>query len=128
MFAATVVLLAVMMQQLVAGVAYCFRCWAIGAGTLMVLAQAVSSAAGHLRLAVMQMICLQLLRCWLCCLCIFCSRRCLPIPNPGGYVFCLLLALPIFIGVAECVDCYIDACLYIFCCFLLFFFLPSFFV
>lgn len=46
MFAATVVLLAVMMQQLVAGVAYCFRCWAIGAGTLMVLAQAVSGAAG----------------------------------------------------------------------------------
>ncbi|WIA28105.1 hypothetical protein OEZ86_010685 [Tetradesmus obliquus] len=41
MFAATVVLLAVMMQQLVAGVAYCFRCWAIGAGTLMVLAQAM---------------------------------------------------------------------------------------
>jgi hypothetical protein len=47
MFAATVVLLAVMMQQLVAGVAYCFRCWAIGAGTLMVLAQAVSEVAGR---------------------------------------------------------------------------------
>jgi hypothetical protein len=47
MFAATVVLLAVMMQQLVAGVAYCFRCWAIGAGTLMVLAQAVSNVAGQ---------------------------------------------------------------------------------
>lgn len=47
LFAATVVLLAVMIQQLVAGVAHCFRCWAIGAGTLMVLAQAVSGWALH---------------------------------------------------------------------------------
>lgn len=41
-FAATFVMMVVMIQQLVAGVAHCFRCWAIGAGTCMVTAQAVS--------------------------------------------------------------------------------------
>jgi hypothetical protein len=40
-FAATVVMLVVLLQQLVAGVAHCFRCWALGAGTCMVVAQAV---------------------------------------------------------------------------------------
>lgn len=42
MFAATVVMLVVLLQQLVAGVAHCCRCWALGAGTCMVMAQAVS--------------------------------------------------------------------------------------
>ena len=41
-FAATVVMLVVLLQQLLAGVAHCFRCWALGAGTCMVMAQAVS--------------------------------------------------------------------------------------
>jgi hypothetical protein len=41
-FAATVVMLVVLLQQLVAGVAHCFQCWALGAGTCMVMAQAVS--------------------------------------------------------------------------------------
>jgi hypothetical protein len=41
-FSATVVMLVVLLQQLVAGVAHCFRCWALGAGTCMVMAQAVS--------------------------------------------------------------------------------------
>jgi hypothetical protein len=40
-FSATVVMLVVLLQQLVAGVAHCFRCWALGAGTCMVVAQAV---------------------------------------------------------------------------------------
>ncbi|KAF8072389.1 RCH2 [Scenedesmus sp. PABB004] len=40
-FAATVVLLVALLQQLAAGVAACFRCWAIGAGALMLLAQAM---------------------------------------------------------------------------------------
>lgn len=42
MFAATVVMLVVLLQQLLAGVTHCFRCWALGAGTCMVMAQAVS--------------------------------------------------------------------------------------
>lgn len=46
-FAATVVMLVVLLQQLVAGVAHCFRCWALGAGSCMVIAQAVSSS-GHM--------------------------------------------------------------------------------
>jgi hypothetical protein len=41
-FSATVVMLVVLLQQLVAGVAHCFQCWALGAGTCMVMAQAVS--------------------------------------------------------------------------------------
>lgn len=41
-FAATVMMMVVMIQQLVAGVAHCFRCWAIGAGACMMTAQAVS--------------------------------------------------------------------------------------
>lgn len=45
MFAATVVMLVVLLQQLVAGVAHCFQCWALGAGTCMVMAQAVSGGA-----------------------------------------------------------------------------------
>lgn len=44
-FAATVVMLVVLLQQLVAGVAHCFQCWALGAGTCMVVAQAVSGDA-----------------------------------------------------------------------------------
>lgn len=38
-FSATVVMLVVLLQQLVAGVAHCFRCWALGAGSCMVIAQ-----------------------------------------------------------------------------------------
>ena len=45
-FAATVVMLVVLLQQLVAGVTHCFRCWALGAGTCMVMAQAVSEIEG----------------------------------------------------------------------------------
>lgn len=41
-FAATVVMLVVLLQQLVAGVAHCFQGLALGAGTCMVMAQAVS--------------------------------------------------------------------------------------
>lgn len=41
LFAATVVCLVVMAERLVAGVAHCARCWALGAGTLMVITHAV---------------------------------------------------------------------------------------
>ena len=41
-FAATIVMIALLLQQVVAGVARCVRCWAVGAGATMMLAQLVS--------------------------------------------------------------------------------------
>jgi hypothetical protein len=51
LFSAAIVLVVIMLQQLVAGVASCVRCWAVGAGSVMVAAQAVgagrATAAGR---------------------------------------------------------------------------------
>lgn len=41
LFSTTIVLIVVMVQQLISGVAHCIRCWALGAGCLAVTAQAV---------------------------------------------------------------------------------------
>jgi hypothetical protein len=46
-FAATIVLIAVLLQQLVAGVALCLRCLAVATGTLMMVAQLVRHQAGQ---------------------------------------------------------------------------------
>jgi hypothetical protein len=51
-FAAALVSLVVLLQQVVAGVAHCFRYWALGAGTFMVMAQAVSVRAGRAAMGV----------------------------------------------------------------------------
>lgn len=44
LFSASAVVIVVLVQQLVAGVANCLQCWAISAGTLMIAAQGVSAA------------------------------------------------------------------------------------
>eukprot|EP00877_Chromochloris_zofingiensis_P005530 jgi/Chrzof1/14979/Cz09g23010.t1 len=41
LFSTTIVLIVVMVQQLISGVAHCIRCWALGAGCLAVTAQAL---------------------------------------------------------------------------------------